>query len=87
MLAELALANSAFGIIKTAIQNGRDLANCGKAISDFLGAEESLVNKTENDKKSVFKNFMGKDTNDFESFLALDKIKEQIILKNLYLKF
>ena len=77
MLAEIAMANAAFGVIKSAIQNGRELAQCGKSISDFLSAEESLKNKAETDKKSVFKKVMGKDTNDFESFLALDKIKEQ----------
>jgi|TARA_R110000796_G_scaffold206774_2_gene323107 type I site-specific restriction-modification system R (restriction) subunit len=77
MLAEIAMANAAFGVIKSAIQNGRELAQCGKSISDFLSAEDSLKNKTEVDKNSIFKKVMGKDTNDFESFLALDKIKEQ----------
>ena len=77
MLAEIAMANAAFGVIKSAISNGRELAQCGKSISDFLSAEDSLKDKTEIDKKSVFNKIMGKDTNDFESFLALDKIKEQ----------
>ena len=77
MLAEIAMANAAFGVIKSAIQNGRDLAQCGKSISDFLGAEDTLRNKAEVDKNSIFKKVMGKDTNDFESFIALDKIKEQ----------
>ena len=77
MLAEIAMANAAFGVIKTAISNGRELAQCGKSISDFLSAEDSLKDKTEIDKKSVFNKIMGKDTNDFESFLALDQIKEQ----------
>jgi hypothetical protein len=77
MLAEIAMANAAFGVIKSAISNGRELAQCGKSISDFLSAEDSLKDKTEIDKKSVFNKIMGKDTNDFESFLALDQIKEQ----------
>lgn len=77
MLAEIAMANAAFGVIKSAIQNGRDLAQCGKSISDFLGAEDTLRNKAEVDKNSIYKKVMGKDTNDFESFIALDKIKEQ----------
>jgi len=77
MLAEIAMANAAFGVIKSAIANGRELAQCGKSISDFLSAEDSLKDKTEVDKKSVFNKIMGKDTNDFESFLALDQIKEQ----------
>tara|TARA_R110001592_G_scaffold134343_1_gene350050 strand:- start:8 stop:457 length:450 start_codon:yes stop_codon:yes gene_type:complete len=77
MLAELAVANAAFGVIKSAIGNGRDLAAVGKQIGDWIGAEEQLKSKSEADKNSIFGKFMGKDTNDFESFLALDKIKEQ----------
>ena len=77
MLAEIAMANAAFSVIKSAVQNGRELAQCGKSISDFLGAEDTLRNKAEVDKNSIFKKVMGKDTNDFESFIALDKIKEQ----------
>ena len=77
MLAEIAMANAAFGVIKSAVQNGRELAQCGKSISDFLSAEDSLKDKAESDKKSIFKKVMGKDTADFESFLALDQIKEQ----------
>ena len=77
MLAEIAMANAAFGVIKSAISNGRELAQCGKSISDFLTAEDQIKNKTEVDKKSIFKKVMGKDTADFESFLALDQIKEQ----------
>lgn len=77
MLAELAVANAAFGVIKTAIGNGRDLAAVGKQIGDWIGAEEKLKTQTEADKNSIFNKFMGKDTNDFESFLALDQIKEQ----------
>jgi hypothetical protein len=77
VLAEIAMANAAFSVIKTAVQNGRELAQCGKSISDFLSAEDSLKDKAESDKKSIFKKVMGKDTADFESFLALDQIKEQ----------
>ena len=71
------MANAAFSVIKSAVQNGRELAQCGKSISDFLSAEDSLKDKAESDKKSIFKKVMGKDTADFESFLALDQIKEQ----------
>ena len=77
MLAEIAMANAAFGVIKSAVQNGRDLAQCGKSISDFLNAEDKVKNQAEGDKNSIFKKVMGKDTDDFESFIALDKIKEQ----------
>ena len=55
MLAEIAMANAAFSVIKSAVQNGRELAQCGKSISDFLSAEDSLKDKAESDKKSIFK--------------------------------
>ena len=36
MLAELAAANAAFGVIKSFVSNGKELASCGKHISDFV---------------------------------------------------
>lgn len=77
MLAELAVANAAFGVIKSAISNSRELASVGKQIGDWIGAEETLKERADTDKKSVVNKFLGKDSNDFESFLALDKLKEQ----------
>ena len=77
MLAELAIANGAFNVIKSAISNGKELAQFGKQIGDWIGAEENLKQRNETEKKSVFNKIMGKETSDFESFLALDQIKEQ----------
>ena len=70
MLAELAAINGAFAIIKTTIANGKELASAGKAISDFVNAKEELQNKQRRKKASVF-------GNDFEEFMALEKIKKQ----------
>jgi len=70
MLAELAAINGAFAIIKTTIANGKELASAGKAISDFVNAKEELQNKQRKKKASVF-------GNDFEEFMALEKIKKQ----------
>ena len=42
MLAELAAANAAFGVIKSFISNGKELASCGKQISDFVFAKEQI---------------------------------------------
>ena len=71
MLAELAAANAAFGVIKSFISNGKDLASCGKQISDFVFAKEQIEKK---DKKQKAK---GVRTNDLEEFMALEKIKQQ----------
>lgn len=67
MLAELAAANAAFAVIKTAVQNGKDIAAAGSAIASFVGAKEDLQ------KKSQKKGGGG----DLEEFLALEQIREQ----------
>ena len=71
MLAELAAANSAFGVIKSFISNGKDLACCGKQISDFVFAKEQIEKKAKKQKAK------GVRTNDLEEFMALEKIKQQ----------
>ena len=65
MLAELAAANSAFQIIKTAVQNGKDIASAGNAIAQFVGAKEDLQKKAQ--KKGG--------GSDLEEFMALEEIR------------
>ena len=71
MLAELAAANAAFGVIKSFISNGKELASCGKQISDFVFAKEQI------EKKAIKQKAKGVRTNDLEEFMALEKIKQQ----------
>ena len=71
MLAELAAANAAFGVIKSFISNGKELASCGKQISDFVFAKEEIERKAKKQKAK------GVRTNDLEEFMALEKIKQQ----------
>ena len=77
MLPELAAANAACGVIKQAIANSRELADVGKSIASFVGAEEDLKAKAEAKKKSPWNKMLGKDATDFEEFLALEKINQQ----------
>lgn len=77
MLAELAACTAAYSTIKTAIMQGRELLDCGKSIGAFVSAEEDLKLKVEKKKNSVFTKVLGKAGDDFEEFLALDKLKEQ----------
>jgi len=72
MLAELAAANAAFGVIKQAISNGRDIASVGSHIAKFVDGKEDLQRKVSNKKNSSF--YRG---NDFEEFMALEAIKEK----------
>jgi flavin-dependent dehydrogenase len=77
MLAELAAANAAYHVIKQAVTNGNELANYAKHISKWVGAEEDLQKKVDKQKNSVFNKILGKEGDDFEEFMALDKIKQQ----------
>lgn len=72
MLAELAAANAAFGVIKQAISNGRDIASVGSQIAKFVDGKEDLQRKVIKKKNSPF--YAG---NDFEEFMALEAIKEK----------
>ena len=68
MLAELAAANAAFGVIKNFISNGKELSGCVKQISDFVFAKEQLEKKAKKSK--------GGGT-DLEEFMALEQIREK----------
>ena len=74
MLAELAAANAAFAVIKKFVSNGRELADCTKAISDFVTAKDTLQKKGNKRKNSWFG---GKTADDLEEFMALEKIRQQ----------
>jgi len=67
MLAELAAANAAFAIIKSAIANGKELHDTGVAVTNYF-----------DNKSKIQKNFTKKGRkSDLEEFFALEKIKEQ----------
>jgi len=71
MLAELAAANAAFAVIKKAVSNGKEIADCAHAISNFVNAKEDLQKKGNKKKNSRVK------SNDLEEFMALEKIRQQ----------
>ena len=69
MLAEIAAANAAFAVIKSAIQNSGEIASAGKAIVDYFSATSKIeeeVKKAPEAKKS-----------DLEEFLALEQLRKQ----------
>lgn len=74
MLAELAAANAAFAVIKRAVQNGREIADCAKSIGQFVHAKEDLRHKGEKKKRSWFHSST---EDDLEEFMALEKIHQQ----------
>ena len=69
MIAEIAAANAAFQVIKSAIKNSGEIASAGKAIVDYFSATSKIeeeVKKTPERKRS-----------DLEEFLALEQLRKQ----------
>ena len=71
MLAELAAANAAFGVIKSFVSNGKELASCGKQISDFVFAKEKIEKEV---NKQKAKGIAG---GDLEEFMALEELRQK----------
>jgi hypothetical protein len=75
MLAELAAFNAGFAIVKQFVANGRDLSDAAGAIGKMIGAKEELQRRGERKKKSFMSVIGGKAEDDFEEFMALEKIR------------
>ena len=70
MLAEIAAANAAFAVIKSAIQNGREIADVAHKVGDYVNATEDLRIKGEKRKRRA-------GGADLEEFMHLEKLKQQ----------
>jgi len=67
MIAELAAANAAFGVIKEAIANGKEIYEAGEALADYFGLKAEIQKKAhEHGYKS-----------DLQAFMAAEQLKEQ----------
>tara|TARA_R110000782_G_scaffold50164_1_gene108894 strand:- start:456 stop:902 length:447 start_codon:yes stop_codon:yes gene_type:complete len=73
MLAELAACNAAFAVIKQTVQNGKDLAACGKSIQSFVNGKQDLERKLNKKRKKLFG---GNQDHDLEEFLGLEQIRQ-----------
>jgi hypothetical protein len=69
MLAELALANAAFSVIKEAVANSGDIMNAGQALFQYFD-NKAVIQKKANEKG-------GSDRGDLEEFMALEQLKKQ----------
>jgi hypothetical protein len=69
MLAELAIANAAFSVIKEAVQNSGDIMAAGESLFKYFDT------KAEIQKKANSKG--GSDRGDLEEFMALEQLKKQ----------
>ena len=69
MLAELAIANAAFSVIKEAVANSGDIMAAGESLFKYFDT------KSEIQKKASAKD--GSDRGDLEEFMALEQLKKQ----------
>lgn len=70
MLAEIAAANAAFAVIKTAISNGREIVDVAGKVGEYVDATESLRRKADKKKRRT-------GSADLEEFMHLEKLKQQ----------
>jgi len=71
MLAEIAAANAAFAVIKSAIMNGREIADVAHKVGDYVNATEDLRKRGEKKKRK------GAGGADLEEFMHLEKLRQQ----------
>jgi hypothetical protein len=70
MLAELAICNAAFAVIKEAVQNSGDLMNAGNAIFQYFDSKSAIQKKYEDKAKKA-------GSTDIEEFFALEQLRKQ----------
>jgi len=74
MLAELAIANAAFSVIKETIQNGGDILSAGQSLFNYFDSKATIAKKA---KEGGMKS-------DLEEFMALEQLKKQELeLRNM----
>lgn len=66
MLAEIAIANAAFGVIKEAISNGKEIYDVGTQVGQFFDSKTELQKKA---NKNGYRS-------DLQAFMELEKVKE-----------
>ena len=69
MLAELAVANAAFAVIKEAVANSGDIMAAGESLFKYFDTKAQIQKKA-NEKG-------GSNRSDLEEFMALEKLKKQ----------
>jgi|TARA_R110000824_G_scaffold177223_1_gene356511 hypothetical protein len=67
MLAELAIANAAFAVIKQTLMNGKEISDAGKAVGDYFTSEKEIQIQAAN----------GSGDNLLEAFQAKKQLEKQ----------
>ena len=61
MIAELAIANAAFAVIKKTLQNGKELMDAGDAVNKYFTAEKAIAKKAASTSGNVLEAFQAKE--------------------------
>ena len=69
--------NAGFAVLKTTIQNGREIGGVLGSLANMVGAEEDLRARGNRKKSSFWSKAFGKDADIMEEFQALQDIKRK----------
>ena len=61
MLAELAIANAAFAVIKQTLSNGKEIADAGASLGEYFGAEKAIAKQVATGSGNVLEAFQAKE--------------------------
>jgi hypothetical protein len=61
MLAELAIANAAFAVIKTTLANGKQIADAGASLGKYFSAEKAIAKQVASGSGNVLEAFQAKE--------------------------
>jgi len=61
MLAELAIANAAFAVIKQTLANGKEIADAGASLGEYFGAEKAIAKQVATGSGNVLEAFQAKE--------------------------
>jgi hypothetical protein len=70
----LVAANAAYATISKFIANGKEISDALAPLKILVGAEEELKARGNRKKNELFSKVMDKSANDFDKFLALERL-------------
>ena len=77
ILETIAAANAAYGVIRTCLQNGKEVTGLVSEVGKFLQAEEELETLHKKKQNDPLANLLGKDISDWEHFQHLEDIRQK----------
>ena len=75
VLETMAGINAAYAIIKSTIENGRELSSCAQAIGKFASGQTELEKIHQAKSNSLWVKLAGTDASDLETFMHKEKVK------------